>query len=565
MANYFSITPFLSFRWVQRNAPIDNRYNSKPLASLPSDYQQKWQCGGMGFDGEEHGGDINGWAQALSDFACTMKIYGAEFDTLVQTVALTSSPISGQTFLAYDWFVDFSSLQEGLYYATISYTDENEVVQNWDTDIWDVQIFHENTKLYEATNTFNDKGVVFVNPDDTLKKASFRVEGMLRSPVPKSQDEDFEDQPYNLTQLSSIPYTNITDLIGYNEYRLPFWVIEKINLLYSLNKVQVDGQYFTAISGSEWKPTRPTNQEDEDGYWEIEVQPNYAYDFQQFSTDLGPVNDEFRVIIDALPYPGQTESVLIAGLFKTRMKLNGLNIINNGGDAFDINIGTSAPIDGVPSNDIATVNVEAVEVGDTTTDKKGKFYLINHSFTANHDVYINMPSGVNIDMDVEYTDYVAVSIEQPTPVSKWYEDTLYTFVENTDGHFAREFDIATGFGRVGTDHEHCVLTGVMDTIDTAGLIIQGWDKSLPLTRETSIGDNSITVTKANLPNITLNLNRNAAGPGGSGTSTTQVAVNQGNAGPNFPVAVVPLGGSGDPIDTTPHVIILAQFYYIKPV
>lgn len=574
MPSQFSISEYFSFRWLQRNPVFDNRYNAPPLDYAPSGYMQPWQCGD-----DDHGSDT-GQVQVLSDYELTLTIRDYYTDAIIATPAFTVTAISGQTFSAYTASFDFSALSPGCYYGSISYTDEDEIVQYYDTDGWDVEPFHENTKLYEVTNTYNDKGIVFVNADQSTIIINLRCEGLLRSPIPKSDDEDFTDQTNNLTQLSAVPYETITDLIGYEEIVIPFWLIKKINLLYSLNKVKINGEYFTAISGSEWKPTRPSNQFNEDGFWEIDIQPNNNYDFAQFDTTGSTPGSEFRVIIDSLPYPGTTEAILISGFFKPRMKLNSLNIINTGGDAFTIYLGTTAPVMGVASNDITTVYVETPVGGET--NNKAKVYVINHLFDSLENVYIEFPTGVNIDMDVEYTDYVAPSVTPDTGNTRWSEDTLYTFVENTSGHFEREFDVATGLGKVGTDHENCVLAGTAGTLDVTDMVVRAWDKTMPLLRDTSIGADTIIQTPSQVAaHEHLMFNGDSQNAGGNDLAppitgspmyvTYQRNANikrdyilaQSNSVPDRgPTA--PMTNPVDPMVITPLSIILPQFYYIKP-
>lgn len=564
--NLFLITPYDSFRWVKTGET--SPYNSFPLEQAnDQDYFQPWQCGGGDYQADK------GQIQLISDFVPEAGLYTFA-GALVAAVPMIpiDPPILGTSFICYNGEVNFGLCDPGTHYVKMTYTDENDEPQERQTWPLDVQIYHEGTQLIEATNTRNDKGVVFVKADNSTLEFNFRVRSIVRQPIPKTDAEDYEDQYNTLTQENSIPFANYTQLIG-GPVLLPFWVIEKINLLYSLNKVKIDGYHFAKVAKSEFKPTRADVQP-QGAWWEVDIQPNEAYPADVFTTGTPPEGD-YIVIKRCQNFNGITDDFALSGVFNVRKNLIRLYVENIGLDNFTLKVGTSRGIANIAQFDISNTKMVDGEPVDNVTNSLD----IGVGFRVPTDIWLSGLSGTNCDITFDWNDYLAKNVTPDTSAAKWQKSTLYWFVELPGGElFTDEFDVATGLGRADTDHEGCVLAGTNGTPSLTGMVVQGWNNAevLPTaTRQTEVGDNSITLSLAQLPEHRhFILNGDSQNTSGNDiTPSNGYARMQRNAGINRDYNIAasmtepdrgPTSkiGAGDPIDITNHALILPAFYYI---
>jgi len=427
----------------------------------------------------------------------------------------------------------------GRYYAKLTY-DDGVDIQDWRTSPLDVEEIHPGTLLYEVSNDINEKGAIFEGITINI-----RVQGQLFAPIPKSDTQSYEDQFDDLEQLSSIPSENWTNFIGNshgnvsNYFQIPWWVIQKFNLLYSLNNVLIDGQPFAKIPGAEFKPFRVDNQFNQDGYWGIDIQPNASYPNANFETGVDPDGD-YVVIYKKKTYLNVAADFSIAGVFTDDTNLIKIILFNNGGDAFTLKLGTT-----LGGAEIRTFEIPA--------DQVKNVLMVEYPFTGNTTLYLTGLTGTDCKLIVVYDDFLATNTPPPTPVTKWQKDTLYWYVENTPGTFANEFVAATGLGVVGSDHEGCKIA---DDYARRGII--GWDRTDAASRGTDIGDpdNLITLTEAQVPPITLTIGKDRKG-GNSGTDILS-ALTPGPFGSNN----YNVGGDGDPIDIQNYAKVTVPFYYI---
>lgn len=565
--NIFKISPYFTFEWWDTAAT--NPYNTDPLNDLDVDvdYRQPIQCGGGGYQSD------TGQIQLISDFVPTCGLYRWD-NVFIKDIPLTAidPPIIGNitidgvtapiTFICYNGGVDFSDVDPDLYYCKITYTDELESDRDWRTTPLDVQIFHDGTQLIQATNTKNDKGVVFVKSDATLLMINLRVASYLYLPTPKTDAEDYEDQYNTLTQENSIPFLTVTQILG-GPLLLPFWLIKRINLLYSLNQVLIDGNPFTKIAKSEFRPKR-ADFGNMGAIWEVDLQPNDAGPSDQFITgDLS--GGDYIVIKQAKTFKNQSADFAFAGNFTAGKNLIRIAVVNNGGDVFTMNIGTT---DG--GTELGIINFP-----DDNTDSID----IGKLFKVPTTVYISGITGTDLDITFDWNDYFAKDLMPGTAASKWQKGTLYYFVEVPGGPvFTDEFDVGTGLGQVGSDHEGCVLAGTNGTPTLTGLLVRGWNNAevLPAaTRQTVIGDNSVTIGLNQLPEHShFGFNGDSQNSSGNDiTPTNGYARMQRNAGINRDYNIAASGtlpdrgpgspvGAGDPVDVTNAALILPAFYYV---
>lgn len=558
MAGHFEISPYFTFRWCDND--ISSPYNTLPLESQVDDlsYHQPVQCGGGGYQSD------TGQIQLTSDFVPTGSLHDLDTNAFIKNIDFVplDPPILGYDFVGYNAEIDFSDVDPGTYYGKITYTDGDAVNHDWRTNPLDVQIYHEGTQLFEATNFTNDKGVVFVNSDLTTLTIRKRIGSLIRSPLVKADADDYEDQYNDLTQETSIPFVVYTQLLySANGFLLPFYEIEKINLLYSLNQVLIDGQPFAKIAKSDFKPTRG-DISPQGAWWEVDIQPNFNYPNDQFITGT-PETGQYLNDKVYKKYEHQSADFAISGIITADINLIRIAIINYGLDAFTMNVGITDGGFELGKLSIPDDNTDSIDIGKV--------------FKVPTTIYITGITGADLDIILDYNNYNAVPIAPPTQQPLFAKNTVYYFMEVVPGSFAVEFDVASGLGRVDTDHEGCVLAGRAGTPPMAGKVVKVWDSEEvgPSTRGTSVGSDSLTLSEVQLPEHSHNVfngdSQNASGndltPGGG------YARMQRNAGINRDYNISQSGtipdrgptsdvGEGEVIDITPSSIILPAFYYV---
>lgn len=481
----FQVTPYSSYRFVNENPVQDGRYHTVLFDNRfdPTNYFQKVQID-----------DTNLRVQLLSDFTPTLRLYTCK-DIFVKNVPFTSRAIKNASFLVYDAVVDYSDVTEGAYYLKLTYTDENDTDQDLRTSPLNVAEDWEGTLLLEYTNTYNDKGVIFVNDDNSLLVFGFRIEASFDEYQPLSDDINYIDQVHDSEVLNNTPYDNeklYTQLV-------PDWAIKKMNLAFTLNKVSLDGQYYNRVDGSKFTPVRADYGTLINGYnqrpthWSIDIIPNLNFNLQQFQTGDIPTGD-IIVIKKAVTIIDVAASFSVAGKFTVNSNLIRLAVENNGLDLFTMLLGTSEGDD-----DIATIEFE--NNPDTGTPDLTVSHDIGHLFKTPTTVFVTVPDGVNLKVTFDYNQYDAPAIDPVTPGGGVAKGTVTIYDEIISGDFLLDWDISTGLGLrawVGW----AIADGRNGGTNRIGKYSQAWNPALPLTRGTETGavGNEITLTRSVLPN-----------------------------------------------------------------
>lgn len=583
LAQYFQFSPATSFRLVNENPVIDPRFNNRKIDDYIdlTGYAQKWQTD-----------DINARIQVFTPYDNdAVGIYDYYTNVKVQDVALTpiNPPLLNQPFVCMNALPDFSSIGIGVFYIKYTYTDENAVVQDIRSSPLSVQANQPGTMLYQGSHNSNDKSTIFINSDGSSVIFSYRFESSIREPLAKNTSETYQDQYESLTNESYIPYDNYTNYVGYNSTSytgrkisgIPYWCIKLLNFVYSLDNVQLEGDYVVS-TGEEFKPTRPTNQKIENGFWAIAIQPAYQKNYQQYKTGVLPAST-FKVIELSDDYVGNSENITRVGLYKNAIELVGVSGQNIGGDAFTMVLSTNA--DG--SNPIATFEFPAVDPDSIEVDKQAFSENFRHYFTTVRTLYVSGLTGTNLDIHFRYIDYNAPNYTPPDNGSKFVQNTLQSWVPYAAGGYAFSdcFTIATGLGVVGSEYENCVLAGISGTIDFVGKLPIGWDRTTLGTLGIRTGTPSNLLTQlatqvamhshlaVNLDTgntqISSKLQRIAAFFTGGGIARNY-ALQTTNTIPNSGLTSNQLDAdnnivtSTDPMNITPDSIQVAYFYYIKP-
>lgn len=105
------------------------------------------------------------------------------------------------------------------------------------------------------------------------------VEGAIIYKSPASKDSDFEDQPLDLTLLSSVPF-DLYELIIGDARGVPDYMIKMINRILSCKYKKIDNRYYEKSTGAKWEPN------EQDGYpargWRLEMREAENIPFIEF-------------------------------------------------------------------------------------------------------------------------------------------------------------------------------------------------------------------------------------------------------------------------------------------
>lgn len=482
-------------RWTNENPTFDARYNTLPFDSQvdQQSYAQPWQT------------NDNPPIQLLSDWVPACKLYTCH-DVFVRDVALNSIATSliDQTFLCYQGVFDFSGLAPGRYYANITYTDDDDVVQSWITCPLDIQAIHPETMLYQYQNSYNVKDIIFTPGDLILQ---LRVEAnMVGGYQPKSNRQTFDDQSYNPTLLNGIPFRVFTNyILGTGG---PDWVVDKLNLVFTCDQVKIDNEFYVATNGTDFKAERPSKQLNQDGMWSIELQTVPDFEFGQLTAGTTPQGDLIvvRKVWPLAPFPNFTGNFAVNGIFTTYSTLDYLQTINYGLQTFQLLLGTTPGGNDILDTQVGTPNADtSIDLIETHTFRRG----LNVATT----VYCTIPDGVNIKALFIYDQLDAPPLNvTPSGGSGIPQGTVAYYKELVAGYFVRDWDIATGLGQVGSAYEGCQIFD-----QAAGKVLVAWDRTTidpDAGRGTpgvggalEIGNpgNEVTITREELPNEGLGM------------------------------------------------------------
>lgn len=111
--------------------------------------------------------------------------------------------------------------------------------------IW-VKTQHHNTTLVKYSNSKNTQGIIF----EFGMEFEYRVHGAVMDLETMSKFNVYEDEPMNLTMLSSVPYRQWTWNIGGEGMQIPEWMADKIERLTGCDTMTIDGKAYTRAEGA---------------------------------------------------------------------------------------------------------------------------------------------------------------------------------------------------------------------------------------------------------------------------------------------------------------------------
>lgn len=142
-----------------------------------------------------------------------------------------------------------NELSEGYYYLVLTAGTGGTTTSFISEGLW-VKETHENTLLFQYTNTRNRQATIFTSGFTP----SFRVEGWLDDFDPQSKFTTFEDQPANIVLINGIPYEVHTLNVG-DGSGIPDYIRRLLERIMLLSDVKIDGKYFTRNGEAKFEKT----------------------------------------------------------------------------------------------------------------------------------------------------------------------------------------------------------------------------------------------------------------------------------------------------------------------
>jgi len=518
---------------------IDPRYNTvRPsIARTPKTvngcYFQKWQ-----------GNDATK-IQFLSDWECEIRVFrnnGVEVATIVPIEVVTN--IVNQTFHVYEAEFDFSDYGKGLFYAEISYTDDEDVEVIYQSEIWQTAEKWPDTMLWEYKNSYNARSVVY----ETGIEFNFRVESQVREYSPDFDSELYVDQPHNVTQLSAVTFKKYKLVTQY----LPDWALTILTQLLNVDEKKGDGEYYEKNDGAKFEMNRVDGFEY--GYASIDIVPITNFFLNRLI--VGDMADgEYVIYPKRLQWIDNAVNRTIIGKFRVNTCLRRIDIINKGATEFTIKVGTTNGGNELGEKLVLASDPVAVLVCLTPFDSDTTVYI-----TGIDDATLNL--FVLYDQD----DEVGININGGTGGGfRWPKGYCGYWEETEDGDLEAIWDLASGLGKSGTKFENCAIrdgrNGTQNELGGYDVAIDNLtDVGLHLGEQ--VGANTKAIAKANLPAEGVLLFENVANntPNDKPNNTQSAAITSNYGGLGYEIhrggGVANIGlssplGSGTAFDVRP--------------
>lgn len=202
-----------------------------------------------------------------------IKVYNSKAQFVEQVDAVLQSNISVQLPYTLQYIeIDLSDYEEDDYVFVLCADTTRLAISEWQN----IKEDHPETYLFEYYNSFNKLDAYF----DTWRP-SFRIEGLLLPAEPDSTFSEFEDEPNDLVFLNGVPFEKQKLVIGPGT-GLPEWAAIKMNYIFLLDRITLDGERVTRNTESKFEKT------------EIAI----GYPFNKYSLEIRKAHNEFGLTIN---------------------------------------------------------------------------------------------------------------------------------------------------------------------------------------------------------------------------------------------------------------------------
>ena len=217
---------------------------------------------------------------------CNGNVIGSPF-----ALATTADPAIVLPQILYEGNIPLTGLAEGIYYLLWTFGTGGTTAQ-WITEGMQVKdnfdAASEPTLLFEYFDTKNKQSTIF----STGYNPSMRVHGYLMEYNPEAKFAVYEDQPADIELLNGIPYRTFKLMIETGD-GVPDWVIDKVNRIMLLNRVKIDGVYYTRDANATWEKISTPGQPKK--YWSLQIREAQNRDGVTLNTD-GTLDGDIVVV-----------------------------------------------------------------------------------------------------------------------------------------------------------------------------------------------------------------------------------------------------------------------------
>ncbi len=356
---------------------------------------------------------------------------------------------------------------------------------NFESEPINVQVSHPNTTLIKYKHSENNYDVVF----DTNIEFQLLVEAYINGYSPKNDRNTFNDQPQNLTQLSSVAYRNFKLYVG-DPWPVPLWMLDKINQISQCDQVSYDNVYYTPLNEAEFEVE--VNPQNNYIYGSLDIQPSDNNNFLKYKTQPNPSGATFKPMQKVVKLVNVASNQTISSVFTTDSFLRQVIVYKSGAD-FTLNLGTTPG---------------GIDIGQILVDKNdGDEYEVTFPFDGTTTVYL---SGTGINADRIYLVYDQLD-EPDVPIGGGSVTVNplgkgATIIYDTlKGDLELDFDLSTGLGDTNRKYKGWAISGSNGTTVRDDAYAIGWNRLDALAIGTETGANSKTISKANLPHERLGM------------------------------------------------------------
>ena len=244
---YISKANPIRFVWENRTKPTaynnythDNSFFQELIYDWeePVYYEQKWQTTDF----------IR--LQFLSDFTgIELRLTNADTgEYIATTMSQKQQDANNPGFRIYECDISLTSVPPGNYYLKAILGTTGDTLKSEPLCIQDK---HEGTVFIEYYHRRRKADLIF----EKGFRPAIRIEARFGKTEYSSKDSIYEDQPLNMTLIDSKQFSVYTVVFG-NEWGIPAYMVEKLNLIHGFDNVRYNGKQFCkAEAGQEFEET----------------------------------------------------------------------------------------------------------------------------------------------------------------------------------------------------------------------------------------------------------------------------------------------------------------------
>lgn len=161
----------------------------------------------------------------------------------------------------------------------------------------------QNTLYLEYSNSRNQAATIF----STGYSPAIRVEGNIIDFLPRSRVAMYEDQPANMFMLDGTAFRQFTLFIG-DSFGLPNYMADKVNRIFTLDNVRIDGKGFVRDEDAQLEPVNRVNGMP-GTWWRLGIREAQNLDAISQDTDGELNGGAILVNVDAALFGDLTEQV----------------------------------------------------------------------------------------------------------------------------------------------------------------------------------------------------------------------------------------------------------------